>query len=99
MWRGTRRKELRSTPLPPEWRRIIETLCGFYHRLPDLDRKELEGYIQVFMAEKLFEGCGGLSLNDEIRVGISGHACLLLLHRDTDYYPHLKTVLVYPGTY
>src|SRR5208282_6443510 len=27
------------------------------------------------------------------------HACLLLLHRQTDYYPGLQTILVYPGTY
>jgi MtfA peptidase len=91
MWRGLRRKK--------EWRRIIEMRCPFYHRLPDADRKELAGHLQVFMAEKLFEGCGGLKLDDEIRIGIAAHACLLLLHRDTDYYPGLKTVLVYPGTY
>jgi Mlc titration factor MtfA (ptsG expression regulator) len=99
MWRGPGRKKLRSTPLPPEWRRIIEARCPFYHRLPDLDRRELAGHVQVFMAEKLFEGCGGLKLTDEIRIGIAAHACLLLLHRDTDYYPALKTILVYPGTY
>jgi hypothetical protein len=99
MWKGLRRKKLRSAPFPPEWRRIIESSCPFYERLPDADRREIEGHIQVFLAEKKFEGCGGLELTDEIRVCIAAHACLLLLHRDTDYYPDLKTVLVYPGTY
>ena len=51
------------------------------------------------MSEKLFEGCGGLELTDEVRVTISAQAGLLLLHRDTDYFPHLVTVLVYPSTY
>ena len=60
---------------------------------------ELQGHIQVFLAEKMFEGCGGLKLTDEIRATIAAHACLLLLHRQTDYYPALKTVLVYPTTY
>lgn len=51
------------------------------------------------MAEKKFEGCGGLHLTDEIRVTIAGLACLLLVHRETDYYPELSTILVYPSTY
>lgn len=37
-------------------------------------------------------------ITDEIRVVIAAQACLLLLHRDTDYYPDLKSILVYgPG--
>ena len=55
--------------------------------------------MQVFLSEKHFEGCGGLELTDEIRVTIAAQACLLLLHRDTDYYPHLHTILIYPGGY
>jgi hypothetical protein len=53
----------------------------------------------VFLAEKHFEGAGGLELTDEIRLTIAAQACLLLLHRDTDYYPRLKSIIVYPSTY
>src|SRR5690606_32830266 len=63
------------------------------------DRRELRGHIRVFLAEKHFEGCGGLTLTDEIEVTIAAQACLLLLHRETDYYPRLITILVYPSTY
>ena len=99
MWTGLRRQKLRANPFPAEWRRIVERNCPFFERLPETDRRELEGNIQVFMAEKKFEGCGGLALNDEIKVCIAAYACLLLLHRNTDYYPDLRTVLVYPATY
>ena len=58
-----------------------------------------KGHIQIFLAEKHFEGCGGLVLTDEIKVTIAAQACLLLLHRETDYYPRLITVLVYPSAY
>ena len=51
------------------------------------------------MSEKHFEGCGGLELTDEIRLTIAAQACLLLLHRDTDYYPNLTSILVYPSGY
>lgn len=90
---------MRSAPFPREWRRIVESCCPFYARLPETERGELEGNIQVFLAEKQFEGCGGLEVTEEMRVCIAAYACLLLLHRNTDYYPDLKTVLVYPGAY
>jgi len=32
-------------------------------------------------------------------VTIAAQACLLLLHRRTDYFPRLFTILVYPSTY
>ena len=64
-----------------------------------MDRAELLGHVQVFLAEKRFEGCGGLAITDEMRVTIAAQACLLLLHRRTDYFPGLLTILVYPSTY
>lgn len=64
-----------------------------------MDRAELLGHIQVFLAEKRFEGCGGFAITDEVRVTIAAQACLLLLHRRTDYFPHLLTILVYPLSY
>ncbi|MGA2662256.1 MAG: M90 family metallopeptidase [Verrucomicrobiota bacterium] len=99
MWKQQRRRKLQSAPFPQDWSRILETHCPFYHRLPEEDRRELRGHIQVFLAEKSFEGCGGLALTDEIRVCIAAQACLLLLHRDTDYYPGLRSVVVYPSTF
>ena len=94
-----RRRELRDQPFPDEWRSIISRRVPFFHRLPPDDQKELLGHVQVFLAEKRFEGCGGLKLTDEIRVTIATQACLLLLHRETDYFPRLLTILVYPSGY
>jgi Mlc titration factor MtfA (ptsG expression regulator) len=68
-------------------------------RLPREDRDALCGHIQVFLAEKHFEGCGGLQITDEVRVTVAAQACLLLLHRETDYYQNLGSILVYPATY
>jgi len=94
-----RRERQRAEPFPSAWRAILESNLGFFRRLSDEDRTELLGHIQVFLAEKYFEGCGGLELTDEIRVTIAAQACLLLLHRKTDYYPELTSVLVYPTGY
>ena len=94
-----RREELRLAPFPPGWSEILEANVPIYGRLSELDRAELRGLIQVFLDEKVFEGCGGLTITDEIRVTIVAQACLLLLRRETDIYPKLITILVYPSAY
>ncbi len=94
-----RRSRLRARPFPNEWLKLIQRHVVFFPKLSAMDRAELLGHIQVFLAEKRFEGCGGFAITDEARVTIAAQACLLLLHRETDYFPHLLTILVYPLTY
>jgi hypothetical protein len=80
----SRRLKLRSNPILLEWREILHRRFPLLACLPPEDQRELEGHIQVFVAEKQFEGCDGLVITDEIRVVIAAQACLLLLNRDTD---------------
>jgi MtfA peptidase len=94
-----RRCRLRARPFPKKWLTLIQRHVVFFPRLSAMDRAELLGHIQVFLAEKRFEGCGGFEITDEVRVTIAAQACLLLLHRRTDYFPRLLTILVYPLTY
>jgi MtfA peptidase len=99
MWNKQRREKLKAAPFPPDWSRILLERFPLYQRLPDADRKELQGYIRVFLAEKKLEGCGGLEITEEMKVCIAAQACLLLLHRNTDYYRGLRSILVYPTAY
>src|SRR5205807_7933234 len=99
LFKSRRRARLRAQPAPKAWRAILERNLPVFSRLSGEDQQELLGHMQVFLAEKHFEGCGGLALTDEIRVTIAGQACLLLLHRETDYYPELTSILVYPTGY
>ena len=99
LFKSRRRERLRALPFSDGWRRTIERNVPIVRRLPPADRAELFGHVQVFLAEKHFEGAGGLELTDEIRVTIAAQACLLLLHRETDYYPKLTSIIVYPSTY
>jgi Mlc titration factor MtfA (ptsG expression regulator) len=94
-----RRRRLRARSFPKEWLALIQRHVVFFHKLSAADRAELLGHVQVFLAEKRFEGCGGFAITDEVRVTIAAQACLLLLHRETDYFPGLLTILVYPLTY
>jgi len=97
--RERRRSRLRTRPFPEAWAAILERSVPIYKRLPEEDRQELRGHILVFLAEKRFEGAAGLRIDDEVRLTIAAHACVLLLHRRTDYYPGLHSIIVYPGTY
>lgn len=94
-----RRKRLRAQPFPAAWLAILRRNVPYYERLSPSEQQELQGNIQVFVAEKNFEGCDGLTLTDEIRVTIAAYACILLLHRSHDYYPRLQSILVYPESY
>jgi hypothetical protein len=94
-----RRKKIAGRPFPDQWMAILEKSVPLYARLSQSDQEELRRHILIFMAEKRFEGCGGLRMTDQIRITIAAHACILLLHRQTDYYPGLKSILVYPRAY
>jgi hypothetical protein len=94
-----RRQRLMQTPLSEEWLATLVRHVPYYGILPPADQAELRGLIQVFLAEKRFEGLAGLEVTDTIRLTIAGHACILLLRRDTDVYPSLVSILVYPATY
>jgi MtfA peptidase len=99
LFKSRRRSRLRSKPAPGAWRAILERNLPVFRRLTPEDQAELLGHMQVFMAEKHFEGAGGLEMTEEIRVTIAGQACMLLLHRETEYYPELISIIVYPSGY
>src|SRR5688572_22898258 len=99
IFKRRRRQRLRARPFPWEWRAVLESSFPLFKKLSKADQEELQGHIQVFIAEKNFEACGGLEITDEMKVIIAAQACLLLLHRETDYYPRLQSILVYPSTY
>jgi MtfA peptidase len=99
LFKNRRREELRRRPLSAEQRAMVRRNVPYVATLSAEDQRELEGHMQVFLAEKNFEGCGGLAMTDEIELTIAAQACILLLHRETDYYSGLESILVYPSAY
>lgn len=94
-----RRNRLKQQPFPPGWLTALDSDVPLFRRLPAHDRRELLGHIMVFLDEKRFEGCNGLVLTDTIRLVIASQACLLLLHRDSDYFPPVRSLVIYPDEY
>ena len=101
-WRRLSRAEALAQPFPPELRAVLERTVPCVGLLTEAERERLEALVRIFNSEKTFEAGGGLTLDDEMRVAISGRACLLVLWRvelDAPLYPELDTVIVYPSTY
>jgi MtfA peptidase len=94
-----RRERLRETVFPDAWKRILQDALLLYRRLPAEDREELHGHMHVLLSEKHFEGAGGLELTEGMKLIVCAHAALLLLHRETDYFPKLTSILIYPEAY
>jgi Mlc titration factor MtfA (ptsG expression regulator) len=88
---------LRARPLGQAWQAIIERNVWHWRYLSPAQQQRLAGQIQVFVAEKSWEGVRGLVVNDEMRVTIAGAACLLLLGFRDDYcFDGVRTILVSP---
>ncbi|MCX7553813.1 zinc-dependent peptidase [Marinicella sp. S1101] len=92
-----KRQKIYKLPTPGPWVDYIKNNVAIYHFLPQPLQQELLGHVNVFLAEKYFSGHAGLEVTDEMRVTIAAQACLLLLNRKTNYYPHLKTIMIYPA--
>jgi len=90
---------LSSDPVPDAWAGIVERNVPLARDLTSEEGERLLRLVRVFLADKHFEGCGGLTLTEEMKVTIAAGACLLLLHLDGPCYPTLRTVLVYPQAF
>ena len=97
--RRRRRRKILADPFPAEWVGILERNVGHYAWLDDARREKLRRDVQVFVAEKDWEGCRGLKLTDEIRVTIAGSACLLVLGMGDYVFDNVYTILVYPKAF
>src|SRR5881398_52070 len=87
---------LPSDPIPDRWREIVDESVPLAGSLSPEERERLLRLVQLFLSDKHFEGCGGLTVTEEMKVTIAAEACLLLLHLEGPCYPGLRTVLVYP---
>lgn len=97
-WHARKRTKVLETPFPAAWLSVLERNVAYYTYLDDEERSRLRDLVQVFIAEKTWEGCGGLELTDEMRVTIAAQACLLVLELPHRMYRDVESILIYPST-
>jgi len=95
-WHERRRDKLLEQPFPAV--EVLERNVKHYQLLSTDEQKRLRDLVQVFVAEKSWEGCGGLSLTDEMKYTIAAQACLLVLALPHRLYENVESILVYPST-
>jgi hypothetical protein len=98
-WKKRKRERLLQEPFPPEWERTLKKNFALYAELADSHKAKLRDDLRIFMAEKYWEGCGGLRMRDEVQVTIAAQACYLVLGLTVDEYERLSTVIVYPTAF
>jgi Mlc titration factor MtfA (ptsG expression regulator) len=95
-----RREKALAEPFPAEWLRFLHENVALYDYLTEAEQAMLRDELRVFIAEKRWEGCGGLQITDEMKVTIAAQACLLVLAmEEEDYFALVKSILVYPSGY
>ncbi len=94
-----RRSRLLATPFPNAWLANLDANVPHYGLLTPEEQEKLRRDLRVFAAEKNWEGCGGLTISDEMKVTIAAQACLLTLARDDDDFERVLSILVYPTEY
>lgn len=97
-WKRRRRRKILEQPFPEKWQDIVHRRVVHYDRLTEEEKGRFLDLVQIFLAEKKFEGCNGQEITDEIRLVVAAHACLLILNLPHDYYAKVRTILIYPST-
>ena len=98
-----RRRRLMADPAPDIWRTWIAGHVPLYARLPAELKERVLGLTRIFVREKRFTGCNGLTVTDEMRVVIAFLACLLVVNRPgvpiETLYDELESILIYPAAF
>ena len=94
------KNKILNMQFPKQWEPILQNNITPYKHFSEKFKAELKSLTLLFLDEKTFEGCGGLEINDEIKITIAAEACMLLMNRNiTECFPNLNTILVYPHAY
>ncbi len=97
--RQWQRRRLLARPFPPEWQAFLERNLAHYRYLSAAEQATLRDRTRIFVAEKNWEGCNGLTVTDEMKVTIASHASLMTLGLASEPFGGLLSVLIYPAGY
>ncbi len=90
---------LSDEPVPESWHAILAAHVPLAHHLTRTDQEHLLRVARLLLDEVPVEGCGGLEVDDDIRVTIAATAALLIHRLPYPRFTRLVRVLVYPDTF
>jgi Mlc titration factor MtfA (ptsG expression regulator) len=77
----------------------LQTNVFHYRLLRKIERARLQHDARVLIAEKTWEGCGGLTVTEEMQITIAAQACVMLLGQEHDYFRRVPSILIYPSAF
>lgn len=98
-WKSSRRKRIAVQPFPDAWYPILENNVDHYPRLSPEAQAKVRRYIQLFVAERHWEGVKGLELTDEVRVTIAAQVAVMMQGYPEVLFDKVPSILVYPTSY
>lgn len=99
IFRSWRRQHLVRSPLPAAWQEILQQNAAFLTDLSTQHQQQVLNTVKVLVAEKNWEGCGGLVLEDEHRVTIAAQIARMTVSMPDEYFDEVRSVLIYPSAY
>lgn len=97
--RNRRRKRILAGPFPTEWAAYVERGVPHFHLLTPAEQTKLLDDVRVFVAEKNWEGCGGLVVTEEMKVTVAAAASLMTVGLPGEPFRGVLSILIYPAGY
>lgn len=94
-----KRRGLAAAPFPHAWEDYLYTNVPRFAELNPLAQDEIQNAIKISVAEKNWEGCGGLKMTEEIKVTISAQIAMFVLGLGGEQFDRVLSILVYPSAY
>lgn len=88
-----------SAQFDPSWEPALAENLVVWHTLEEQQKQKLRGRIADFLANKRFEGCGGLEVTQDMKLIIAAMACMLVVNSSAKAFPLCESILVYPDKY
>ncbi|MFO1064682.1 MAG: M90 family metallopeptidase [Pirellulales bacterium] len=98
-WKAAKRRRIIAAAQPADAATILEESLWQWEFLPAQQRSSLLDWVRIFLAEKHWEGCNGLTLQNKHRVVIAGQAALMMSAYPEWYFDNVQSLLVYPEVY
>lgn len=79
---------------------VLSNYVWSWDSLAPAQRQFLQSWTVEFSLRKNWEGCGGLRLDDEMKLAIAGQVGLMVMGWERPFYfDHVKTILIYPTAF
>lgn len=85
--------------VPEAWRELILEWFPLSRTLPPELFERLLRMVQVFLRDVRFEGAGGFTITERVKLIIAAQACYLIVGLEGQVYPTTRAVVVYPSTF